>query len=248
MIPINFSPVGVGARSATLTLTTNAGVGSQNVALVGTGSIDATVRPSTFSIYYTKFGSSVLKGVTVYNRQTNAVALNNYMSGPNASDFTITGGSCGSTLAAKTSCLVDVTYKPGILGAESAQLNVTDKPDSLGPYAVSFNVAGTIPELVTPLTLSYGTVSQASSRMLKAIVTNKSPFAISVSSSTSGPNGADFAITGGTCSGTLAANSSCTVAVTFKPTSAASESAMLAVAVPQDPSSPHNVNLIGTGM
>ncbi len=247
MIPVNFSPVGVGARSATLTLTTNAGGGSQNVALIGNGTIDATVRPSNFSIYYTKFGTQVLKAVIVSNRQNNSVALKNYVSGPNFSDFTITGGSCGSTLAAKTSCVVDVTYKPGVLGAESAQLNVTDKPDQLGPYAVSFNVAGTIPELVTPVTLNYGTVSQASSRMLKAIVTNKSPFPISVSSNTSGTNAADFTITGGTCIGTLAKNSSCTVAVTFKPTAATSESAMLAVTVPQDPTSPHNVNLVGAG-
>ena len=84
--------------------------------------------------------------------------------------------------------------------------------------------------------------------MLKAIVTNKSPFAISVGSSTSGPNAADFTISGGTCTGTLAKNSSCTVAVTFKPTSAAPESAALAVTVPQDPTSPHNINLTGTGL
>jgi len=248
LIPVNFSPVGVGARSATLTLTTNAGGGSQNVALSGNGTIDATVRPSAYSIYYTKFGTKVLKGVSVLNRQNNSVSLSKNVSGSNALDFLITGGTCGATLAAKTACSIVVTYKPGVLGAESAQLNVIDKPDPLGPYAVSFNVAGTIPELVTPLTLSYGTVSQSSSRMLKAIVTNKSPFQISVSGSVSGSNAADFTITGGTCNGTLAKNSSCTVAVTFKPASAASESAMLAVTVPQDPTSPHNVNLTGTGM
>jgi hypothetical protein len=33
----------------------------------------------------------------------------------------------------------------------------------------------------------------------------------------------------------------------FKPTTAAAESASLAVSVPQDPSSPHNVSLTGTG-
>jgi hypothetical protein len=151
-------------------------------------------------------------------------------------------------LAAKAACSILITYQPGILGAETAQLNVTDKPDSLGPYVIPFNVAGTIPETVAPLNLSYGNVSQSSSKMLKGIVTNRSPFPISVSSSTSGSNSSDFTITGGTCSGTLAGNSSCTVAVTFKPTSAASESATLAVAVPQDPTSPHNVNLVGTGM
>jgi hypothetical protein len=247
-IPINFTPVGVGTRSATLTLTDNTGAGSQNVALSGTGTIDATVRPSTFSIYYTKFGTKVVKAVTILNRQTNAVSLNEFVSGPNAADFAITGGTCGSSLAAKTACSIYVTYKPGILGAESAQLKVTDKPDSLGPYDVSFNVAGTIPEMITPLNLSYGSVSQASSKTLKEIVTNKSPFTISTSSSTSGPNASDFTIVGGTCTGTLAANSSCTVAVKFQPTSASAESATLAVTVPQDPTSPHNVNLTGTGM
>jgi hypothetical protein len=35
--------------------------------------------------------------------------------------------------------------------------------------------------------------------------------------------------------------------VTFKPTVAASESATLQVTVSSDPTSPHNVNLTGTG-
>ena len=82
--------------------------------------------------------------------------------------------------------------------------------------------------------------------MLKAIVTNKSRFRWV--SSTSGPNAADFTISGGTCTGTLTGNSSCTVAVTFKPTSATTESATLAVAVRQDPTSPHSVNLTRSGM
>jgi hypothetical protein len=36
--------------------------------------------------------------------------------------------------------------------------------------------------------------------------------------------------------------------VKFKPTTTAAESAMLAVIVPQDPTSPRNVKLTGTGM
>ena len=248
MIPINFSPVGVGPRSATLTLTTNTGAGSQVVALTGSGTVDATVRPSAYSISNTRFGTKLVKAISVFNRQTNSVALSKSVSGPNATDFKITGGTCGSTLAAKTVCAIDVTYQPGILGAESAQLNVAGKPDPLGPYAVSFNVAGTIPEMVTPLSLSYGSVSQSSSKTLKEIIVNKSPFSITTNGSVSGPNATDFTITGGTCTGTLPANSSCTVAVKFQPTSASAESATLAVGVVQDPTSPHNINLTGTGM
>jgi hypothetical protein len=141
-----------------LTLTTNTAAGSQSVSLSGNGTTDATVRPSTFTIYYITFGTKVLRGVTVLNRQTNSVSLSKNLSGSNAGDFTISGGTCGSTLAAKTSCSIDVTYSPGALGAKSTQLIVADKPDPLGPYVVPFNVAGTIPETVAPLNLSYGTI------------------------------------------------------------------------------------------
>jgi len=246
-IPVQFTPLGVGARIATLTLSDNAGGGTQNVALSGSGTTDATVRPTNFSIYYTRFGTQAVRAVTVFNRQTNSVSLTKSMSGPNASDFAITGGTCGSSLAAKTSCSIIFTYKPGALSAESALLNVSDKPDRLSPYFVSFVVAGTIPETVTPLNLSYGSVSQTSSKTLTETEINKSPFPISTSSSTSGPNAADFTIVGGTCTGTLLANSSCTVKVKFKPTSANAESATLTVKVPQDPTSPRNINLTGTG-
>jgi hypothetical protein len=42
-------------------------------------------------------------------------------------------------------------------------------------------------------------------------------------------------------------NSSCTIGVKFKPATTAGESATLAVTVPQDGTSPHNVSLTGTG-
>ena len=35
------------------------------------------------------------------NKQTNSVSLSEGFSGPNAGDFSVTGGSCTSTLAAK---------------------------------------------------------------------------------------------------------------------------------------------------
>jgi hypothetical protein len=188
-----------------------------------------------------------LKAVTVSNRQTNAVSLSPSVSGPNAADFSITGGTCTATLAAKTSCSIQVTFTPGVLGSESATLTVSDSPDPGSPYSASFNVAGTIPETVAPVTLSYGTVLQTSSKTLKTTVTNRSPFTISIGSAISGANAADFTITGGTCGPTLAGNSSCTIGVKFKPTTAAAESATLAVSVPQDPTSPHDVSLTGTG-
>ncbi len=64
------------------------------------------------------------------------MTLSESFSGTNAADFSITGGTCPiapATLAAKASCTLAVTFKPGALGTESATLSVSDSPDSLGP-------------------------------------------------------------------------------------------------------------------
>ena len=207
------------------------------------------VKPAAFAIPDTKFGAKVIKTVTVYNKQAISVSLSKSISGPNATDFTFSGGTCTGNLAAKTSCTILVTYTPGVLGIESATLTVGASPDPNSPYHVAFSVAGTIPETISPISLSYGTVSRSSSKTLKTTVTNKSPFTISISSSISGANASDFTNTaGGTCGASLAGNLSCTIAIKFRPTTPAPESATLSVSVPQDPTSPHNVNLIGTGM
>ncbi len=246
-ISIGFTPAALGARSATLTIFDNTSAGSQHVALSGTGAVDATVTPASISIGNTKFGVKVIRTVSVYNKQTNAVSLSRSISGPNAADFTVTGGTCGATLAAKTSCSIQVTFLPGALGSESATLAVADSPDAGSPYNVAFTVTGTIPETVAPLTLSYGTVSQSSSKALQTMVTNKSSSTISITSSIGGANATDFSIIGG-CGPTLAGNSSCPVVVLFTPTASGARSASLAVSVAQDPTSPHNVSLVGTGM
>ena len=58
-IPIHFTPDALGARLATLTLTDNAGTGTQHVALSGTGTADLTVSPTSFSTGDVKFGASL---------------------------------------------------------------------------------------------------------------------------------------------------------------------------------------------
>jgi len=248
-IEIAFRPLALGVRSATLSVNDNTGTSPQHVALSGTGTVDMTVTPASFSIGDTKFGVKVVKAATVVNKQSNSISLSPSISGPNAGDFTVTGGTCGATLAAKTSCTIQVIFEPGVLGSESATLTVSDSPDPNSPYNAGFTVAGTIPEGVSPVTLSYGTVSRSSSRTGNITVANKSPFTISISSSIGGANAGDFTNTGGgTCGASLAGNLSCTIAVKFKPTTTTTtESATLAVTVPEDPTSPRDVKLTGTG-
>jgi hypothetical protein len=258
-IGIGFTPSTLGMHSATLSVFDNASSSPQSVAASGTGVADMTVTPTGYAFGSVKIGSTRPKTFVVHNFQTNAVTLTlpPGFSGPNASDFSVTGGTCltltpASTLAAKAICTLIVTYAPTQLGTESALMTVADSPDTLGPYMIPLTTAENIPATVIPAsTLAFGTLTARTPTKTKDItVTNLSAFALPVSEgSTTGPNAGDFAVTGGTCGGgTVAANSTCTIAITFTPTAGPSaESASIAVSIGSDPTSPHNIALTGTG-
>ncbi len=86
-IAIGFTPGALGARSATLSINDNTATSPQSVALSGTGTIDMTVSPASFSIGSLKDGSKAIKVIVVHNYQTNPVSLSEGFTGPNAGDF-----------------------------------------------------------------------------------------------------------------------------------------------------------------
>ncbi len=247
-LAVAFTPNAAGAHSATLTVDDNAASSPQTVGLSGTGIVDLTISKSSLVFGSEKFGVKTTKSFAVTNHQTQPVSLSETFSGINAADFSITGGTCTTTLAARKECSIIVTFTPGALGTESATLSVSDSPDPLSPYTVALSTGPTIPATVTPTTLAYGTLTAKTPSMTKNVtVTNLSKFSLSINESFSGANASDFAVTGGTCTDdTAATNSSCTIAVTFTPTGGgSSESASMAVNVAVDPTSPHVVSLTG---
>ena len=211
-----------------------------------------TVTPTSFAFGSVMDGSKAIKAITVHNYQTNPVTLTlpPSFSGPNSGDFSVTGGTCTSTLAKTAACSLIVTYAPTAIGAESATMTVTDSPDPLGPYTVSFSALATIPESLSATTLIYGSVYQTASKTLNITVTNNAgsgPITLT-GTNIGGANSGDFAVTGGSCTGTLAASSSCTYAVTFTPSTETAESGTLSIGVAEDPNGgPPAVALSGTG-
>ncbi len=268
-ITIGFTPNTLGARpmppaSATLTLLDNGTVCPQAVNVSGTGTADMTVAPASYSIGEVKVGMKLSKGVTVTNKQkTTSVSLSESFGGPNASDFTVTGGTCTtltppSTLGAGKSCTLVVTYAPTAVGIEGATMTVTDSPDLASPlgYKVSFNTAATIPESLSVTNLHFGNVAQTASKAMNITVTNKAksgPITVSTGTIT-GSNSGDFQVTGGSCTtlagGSLGASSSCIYAVTFTPsTENPNESAALPILVAEDPNGgPAAVGMFGNGV
>jgi hypothetical protein len=101
---------------------------------------------------------------------------------------------------------------------------------------------------VSPISLKFGSVVVGmTSASLNAILTNKGAVAFSVNSiSLTGTYASWFARTNN-CPASLAAGTSCTISVTFKPLAVASKSAKLTIATSAT-STPLSVSLSGTGI
>jgi hypothetical protein len=78
----------------------------------------------------------------VENAQPVGVALRESITGSNAGDFAVTGGTCAAALGAKASCTYIMTFTPGAAGARMATLSVMASPDLLSPHNVSLTGTG----------------------------------------------------------------------------------------------------------
>jgi hypothetical protein len=182
-----------------------------DVALTGTGIVNMTVTPTSYGFGSVKDGTKAVKVIVVHNYQKIPVSLSEGFSGSNTGDFSVTGGTCTSTLAAASACTLIVTYAPTATGTESATMTVTDSPDSLGPYTVSFTSSADVPESLLATKIVFGNVYQTASKTLSiATLTNRANVPITLGgASIGGANAGDFSIAGGTCGGGLLPSSSC---------------------------------------
>jgi hypothetical protein len=126
---VTFKPSTTGAESATLTIKNNEG--SFPVALSGTGQ-GTSLTPASLSFGTVSRNSSKTLTETLKNAGTTTLTtISANVTGTNAADFKFTT-TCGTSLASGASCTYSVTFKPTIVGAESASLNVTDNEGTFG--------------------------------------------------------------------------------------------------------------------
>ena len=201
---------------------------------------------------YTPSGSM---NVTLTN---NGIFPLNFSSAPSVSgtsDFAVTGGTCavGTPVAAYGgSCTVTLTFTPSTVGMESATLNFSDNAMPATQSAM-LTGTGTPPPapavMLSPTALAFGVVPVGMNSTLSVTVKNTGNAALFFSQSTaiSGPNAADFAVTSDGCSDfTIQPNGTCMVAVTFTPSVATPETAVLTFTDNATPST-QTVSLAGGG-
>ena len=183
-----------------------------------------TVSPTALNFGSVATGStSSAQTVTVANPTSSAASVSSISA---SGDFAQTSN-CGSSIPANGSCTVSVTFTPTATGTRTGTLTV-----NAGGTTNTVSLTGTGitsgPTLTaSPTSLSFGNEAVGSTSAAKPVtVTNTGNAAASVSSiSASGP----FAETN-TCGSSIAAGASCTVSVTFTPTTADAASGTLSVA------------------
>ncbi len=200
--------------------------------------------------------ASTTRTVSVTNVGATATSVTASITGADANQFRISGGTCtGAAVTADASCTVTVQFAPTKAGNLTANLTVTPGSGRVltVPLTGVGDAVGTPAISVTPGVLSYGSVTAPNTATLTTAISNATGTApLVVSAATiSGPDGSDFTRTASTCpdGGTLwtvPIGASCTVSVRFAPPAIGSRTASLTLS--------HNaaggstvVSLTGTG-
>jgi len=199
-----------------------------------------SVSPTALSFGSVATGaSSTPQAVTVTNSGTAAAPVGSIAT---TGDFSQTN-TCGSSIAAGSSCAVDVTFRPTAAGSRTGNLTV----DAAGvTTTVPLSGTGVAPGPVlspNPSSLSFPATVVGDTAAAKTVtVTNSGTTSATVSSVTAS---GDYSQTNN-C-GTIAVGASCTVTVTFRPTASGARTGAVTLTGNAN-NSPTSISLTGSGI
>jgi hypothetical protein len=164
-IQVAFDPSQAGSRLGSLAIFANVTCGQLNVSLSGTGLAPGAIvlTPSSLNFASTAVGATTAsQSIDIANTGGTPVALTaETVSG----DFAITANTCGSSLAAQTSCEVAIDFQPTTAGTRNGSLTVADATGTQTAPLIGTGLAPAT-DTLTPLSLAFapqtaGTTSPA---------------------------------------------------------------------------------------
>ncbi len=235
-ITVSFAPAAAQAFAAMLTVTDNAAGSPHSVALSGTGTPPPApvlvVSPGSLSFAGTLVGSTAAAQSFTLSNTGNATLIINsiLLGGANSQDYADTT-TCLETLAPAANCTVSVSFTPSAPGGRSASVAISTNAGS--PQSVTLTGTGIAlaPQaLLAPATVSFpattvGTVS--GTRAVTLSNPGTAPLTISAIGIT-GSGAAAFTQTNN-CGKSLPVNATCTITLSFAPTTATEFAAMLSI-------------------
>jgi hypothetical protein len=214
-INVTFTPTANGNRYGTVTMTDNAPNSPQTITVSGTGGPAPTVTLSPSALTFaaqTVTTTSAPQQVTLTNTGAAVLDITSIVASANFGET----NNCGVSLAVGASCIINVTFSPLAAGPINGAIAVTDNaPNS--PQNVTLSGTGQLGPVVvlSPATLTFtGTPVGSTSLPQSVTLSNTGSAALNITGvSVTG----DFAQTNN-CGVTVPAGLSCTINVTFTPT------------------------------
>ncbi len=247
---VSFAPTTSGTLTGQVTVSDDASGGSQVLNMTGVGSAPAvTLSPTSLKFAALTGYSSTAKTVKLTNSGVGPLTIGSIAA---SGDYSETDNcTSGNGLASGASCTISVTFSPTVTGSVAGVITISDNGVNGSPHRIPLSGTGQVTVSLSPASLSFAsTVVGTTSAPQIVTVSNNSAAAQSIAWNVSG----DFsAVPGGgsPCGANLNAGTSCTLSVTFSPTTnglAGSIKGALAVGSTASnvPFNPQSVNLSGT--
>ncbi|PYU92591.1 MAG: hypothetical protein DMG25_11805, partial [Acidobacteria bacterium] len=212
----------------------------------------ATVSPTSLTFANQTVGTtSAAQFSTLTNSGSTTITIGGItISG----DFALAGlGTCGTSLAAGSSCTISVNFTPTATGTRTGTVTVNDSATG-SPQTISLagsgvsSGTGSPAASLSPTSLTFGNQNVGTTSAARAVtLSNSGSAALSVTSiAVTGTNAGDFAQSNN-CGSSVAAAGSCTINVTFTPAASGTRSATVTV-TDNATGSPHTAGLTGSGV
>ena len=234
-LTVNFKPTSAGAKSAQFTVATGTNTVSASVTGTGVSQANVVINPSLQDFGTVTLGSSSgnVTFTVANNGGSPSGTLSQNITGADASSFSVVSGNCaGTTLAPAATCNVILRFTPATVGAKAAQFSITGTPGGTANATLlgTGNSTGLLTITPSPVAFADTTVGQASASQVFTVTNTGGSPTTAIITALAGNDPSQFTIVAGSngCSGVvLAAGATCTIAVTFTPTSGGAKSANL---------------------
>jgi sugar lactone lactonase YvrE len=235
-ISVTFAPTSAGAQNTSLSISAGAG-NTQAVQLLGNG-VKLTVSPTSLNFGNQIRGlASASQTVTLATGSIGPISITSIAIG--TTEYSQTNN-CVSSLAANSSCTINVVFKPAVKGALTGAVSIKT---NAGNFSVALSGTGVLP-VVSPTGLTFANQIRGTTSNSQAVtVTNGSNDVLSIASISIAS--AQYSQTN-SCGSSVPANSSCTINVVFKPTVKGTLTGTLAIKTGN--AGNYNVTLSGTGV
>ncbi|MFN8595649.1 MAG: choice-of-anchor D domain-containing protein [Anaerolineae bacterium] len=249
-VQIAFDPSTLGAKTASLSITTDNGSGSVTLSGTGTGVSQLSVSPTSLS-----FGSRLVPGgptaeqaVNISNSgDANLSVTSVTLTGADSSQFIVKSDTAQSTVAPGATRLVKITFDPSTVGAKTAALHIiTD--NGTQDVALSGTGLGVSELVVSPGSLAYSAqrFSAGPTFAYSVYISNTGTANLNVTSvSLTGATPGEYVVTSDSGQTTLIPNAARIVKVAFDPTSIGPKTANLTIVTDNGT---RDVALTGSGL